>query len=79
MKGEYLSLYTAEKLAKLNKLETNWKMLVMFLVDTFNETQETVYLDILLKMKELEGKNEINKFLSQKSTLKKLKTILDKK
>ncbi len=58
MKGEYLSLYTAEKLAKLNKLETNWKMLVMFLVDTFNETQETVYLDILLKMKELEGKNE---------------------
>ena len=51
MKGEYLSLYTAEKLAKLNKLETNWKMLVMFLVDTFNETQETVYLDILLKMK----------------------------
>lgn len=58
MKGEYLSLYTAEKLAKLNKLETNWKMLVMFLVDTFNETQKTVYLDILLKMKELEGKNE---------------------
>lgn len=58
MKGEYLSLYTAEKLAKLNKLETNWKMLVMFLVDTFNKTQETVYLDILLKMKELEGKNE---------------------
>ena len=58
MKGEYLSLYTAEKLAKLNKLATNWKMLVMFLVDTFNETQETVYLDILLKMKELEGKNE---------------------
>lgn len=58
MKGEYLSLYTAEKLARLSKLETNWKMLVMFLVDTFNETQETVYLDILLKMKELEGKNE---------------------
>lgn len=58
MKGEYLSLYTAEKLARLSKLETNWKMLVMFLVDTFNKTQETVYLDILLKMKELEGKNE---------------------
>lgn len=58
MKGEYLSLYTAEKLARLSKLETNWKTLVMFLVDTFNETQETVYLDILLKMKELEGKNE---------------------
>jgi len=58
MKGEYLSLYTAEKLARLSKLEANWKTLEVLLVDTFNKTQEKGYLDILLKMKELEGKNE---------------------
>jgi hypothetical protein len=27
-------------------------------MDTFNETQETGYLDVLIKMQELEGKHE---------------------
>lgn len=58
MKGEYLSLYTAEKLAKLNKLEMNWEILKKIIIDTFNKTQEIGYLDVLIKMQELEGKHE---------------------